>query len=240
MIGVPPGIVPHFANGPTFMEVRQLEGHLHVPRLAKGIVVFARDPASHRGRGLERNVVRALRNKGLATCQVDLLESNESFEDEKADDAALLADRLNAVLVFLALQPQTAELQVAVIGYEKAAAAALRLAIRRPRTVHAVVSLCGQLGNVARDLGKLQAPTLLVVPGKDPSLLECNQQAFWSIRATSQLAVVRGAGRLFAESGTCVACQDLVAAWCVRHLGSDRPSIEKAELIHHYRGGFAL
>ncbi len=72
----------------------------------------------------------------------------------------------------------------------------------RPRVpVAAVVSRGGRPDLAADRLAGVRAPTLLVVGGEDPLVLDLNRRAGALLRCENRLTVVEGAGHLFEEPG---------------------------------------
>jgi hypothetical protein len=63
---------------------------------------------------------------------------------------------------------------------------------------------------------------MFIAPGRDAEMVREHEAAFWRLNCSSQLIVIRKASRHFAESGTLLACQELVSAWCRRHLRRER------------------
>lgn len=62
------------------------------------------------------------------------------------------------------------------------------------------------------------APTLLIVGGHDEVVLDLNRRAQKELRCENNLAVVRGASRLFEEPGTLDAAAGLARDWFTSHL----------------------
>src|SRR5687768_15488805 len=78
----------------------ELEGTLGVPPKASGIVLFAHGSGSSRHSSRNRYVARELRDAGLATLLLDLLNAAEEKEDNRTRalrfDIGMLAGRLVA------------------------------------------------------------------------------------------------------------------------------------------------
>jgi putative phosphoribosyl transferase len=66
----------------------------------------------------------------------------------------------------------------------------------------------------------VRAPTLLIVGGTDTEVLELNRRAAALLRCPHDLAVVPGAGHLFAEAGALEQVAELAVDWFATHLGS--------------------
>ena len=200
------------------VDVRQLEGHLYVPTPATGIAVIA-DAFPQSGlRSITHSIEARLRRSHLGTCQIGLLDREELGRLWLQNDVPLLANRFAAVLHYLKKQEETAHLPIALVGNQQAAAAALMAATEYPEWVQAVVCVAGNPDAATAILARVATPTILVVPSKSESLLQSNQRAFWKLRCTSQLAVIRDAGPRFAELDALLACRNVIAQWCARYL----------------------
>jgi putative phosphoribosyl transferase len=200
----------------------ELVGDLVVPAGAAGVVLFAHGSGSSRHSPRNRLVAGALRRVGLATLLLDLLTPAEEERDrvtaELRFDVALLAERLIAATDLLLAEPATASLPVGLFGASTGAGAALITAAERPETVAAVVSRGGRPDLAGDHLGRVRAPTLLIVGGRDQLVLELNRQAQARLAAPSRLEVVPGATHLFEEPGALEQVARLAAAWFTEHL----------------------
>jgi putative phosphoribosyl transferase len=200
----------------------ELVGDLVVPAGAAGVVLFAHGSGSSRHSPRNRLVAGALRRVGLATLLLDLLTPAEEERDrvtaELRFDVALLAERLIAAADLLLAEPATAGLPLGLFGASTGAGAALIAAAERPETVAAVVSRGGRPDLAGDHLGRVRAPTLLIVGGQDQLVLELNRQAQARLAAPSRLEVVPGATHLFEEPGALEQVARLAAAWFTEHL----------------------
>jgi putative phosphoribosyl transferase len=200
----------------------ELVGDLVVPAGAAGVVLFAHGSGSSRHSPRNRLVAGALRRVGLATLLLDLLTPAEEERDrvtaELRFDVVLLAERLIAATDLLLAEPATASLPVGLFGASTGAGAALITAAERPETVAAVVSRGGRPDLAGDHLGRVRAPTLLIVGGRDQLVLELNRQALARLAAPSRLEVVPGATHLFEEPGALEQVARLAAAWFTEHL----------------------
>jgi putative phosphoribosyl transferase len=199
-----------------------LEGTLHVPEGARGIVLFAHGSGSSRFSPRNRFVARVLGEAGLATLLLDLLTEDEEAQDDI--DAHLrfnipfLAERLGAATDWLARRPAMSHLRIGYFGSSTGAAAALVAAADRVGTIGAVVSRGGRPDLAGDALEHVYAPTLLVVGGDDLDVIELNQSALMMLPGEKELTIVPGATHLFEEPGTLDEVARLAAAWFVRHL----------------------
>src|SRR5829696_3463481 len=180
-----------------------LDGDLATPTAAQGVVLFAHGSGSGRHSPRNRQVASALGRAGLATLLLDLL----TLEEEAADRASgrfrfnveLLAGRLGAAADWLAAEQWTAGLPVGLFGASTGAGAAL-------------------LAGAA--LGRVLAPTLLIVGALDPQVLELNRAALDRLGSEASLEIVPGASHLFEEPGTLEQVAELAVGWFTRWLAT--------------------
>jgi alpha-beta hydrolase superfamily lysophospholipase len=86
--------------------------------------------------------------------------------------------------------------------------------------VGAVVSRGGRPDLAGDALDRVRAPTLLIVGGRDPVVLDLNRQAYERLRTEKKLEVVPGATHLFEEPGTLERVAELAIDWFTQHLGN--------------------
>ena len=197
----------------------RLEGDLHVPEQAKGLVVFAHGSGSSRFSPRNRQVAEALAEHGLATLLFDLLGAEEDIAHAARFDIERLAGRLEATVAWAMRLPSLARLPLGLFGASTGAAAALAVAARLPRAVKAVVSRGGRpdlAGHTA--LGEVVAPTLLIVGAADTDVVALNKSALASMTHTVELVLVPGATHLFDEPGALEHVAELAGAWFRRWL----------------------
>src|SRR6267378_585485 len=203
----------------------QLEGDLALPSGARGLVVFAHGSGSSRFSPRNRAVAAALRAAGLGTLLVDLLTRDEERVDARTGhlrfDIRLLATRLVACIDWLAGRARTSDLRIGCFGASTGAAAALVAAAARPTSVAAVVSRGGRPDLAGPALSQVRAPTLLIVGGDDPEVLELNRQALQKLQGEKALVVIPGATHLFEEPGTLEQVADLARRWFLRWLAAE-------------------
>jgi putative phosphoribosyl transferase len=199
-----------------------LDGDLAVPDEARGVVLFAHGSGSSRRSSRNRHVAGALQAAGFATLLMDLLTAREEEQDARTRqwrfDIGLLSERLTGAVDVLAAHERTGALAVATFGASTGVAAALAAAAERPERVRAVVSRGGRPDLAGEALTRVTAPTLLVVGGRDPAVLELNQEATAHLRAVHELAVVPGATHLFEEAGALDRVVELTTGWLRRWL----------------------
>jgi dienelactone hydrolase len=201
-----------------------LQGDLVLPEGARGIVLFAHGSGSSRHSPRNRQVAARLNQAGLGTLLVDLLTPAEERLDlvtaHHRFDISLLARRLVGAIDWLR-GGQAESLPIGLFGASTGAAAALVAAAARPEDVAAVVSRGGRPDLAGPALSQVRAPTLLIVGGADPVVLELNKVAFELLQTEKQLLVIPGATHLFEESGALEEVARLAADWFTRHLGGE-------------------
>jgi len=198
-----------------------LEGTLTLPEGAYGVVLFAHGSGSGRHSPRNRYVAQRLNEAKLATLQVDLLTSDEEAIDLQTAhlrfDIALLAERLVGATDWLTQHPDTRPLPIGYFGASTGAGAALVAAVERPDVVAAVVSRGGRPDLAGSALGRVRAPTLLIVGGNDFPVVELNQRALAELRCEKRLAIVPGATHLFEEPGALDEVARLTREWFQRY-----------------------
>jgi len=202
----------------------ELDGDLHLPPHPLGMVVFAHGSGSSRHSPRNRQVAAVLQQAGAATLLMDLLTPEEEQADLRTGhlrfDIGLLARRLVAAVDWVAGQPWDAGAAIGLFGASTGAGAALVAAATRPEPVRAVVSRGGRPDLAGQALERVRAPTLLIVGGDDPTVVELNRDALGGLRAEKRLVVVPGASHLFEEPGKLAEVARLATAWFVEHLGA--------------------
>jgi putative phosphoribosyl transferase len=217
------GVVSNAVRVPA--ERVELLGDLALPDRVRGVVAFAHGSGSSRHSPRNRQVAAALQRAGYATLLMDLLTAEEEQTDERTRelrfDIALLAGRLTAAVDWLAGRPDTGSLPLALFGASTGAAAALVTAADRPNRVRLVIARGGRPDLAGDALGRVSAPTLMVVGSADPDVLRLNREAAARMTAVVDLQVVPDATHLFAEPGALEDVIDLAVTALDRYLPSE-------------------
>ncbi|HOA74241.1 MAG TPA: hypothetical protein PL151_02455 [Phycisphaerae bacterium] len=199
-----------------------LDGDLHVPHDARGLVLFAHGSGSSRHSHRNRFVAESLNGVGLAALLFDLLTADEEMVDRRTAqlrfDIRLLADRLVGATDWVCRQSDLSALGLGYFGASTGAAAAVFAAAERPDLVRAVVSRGGRPDLAAPVLEEIVAPTLLIVGGNDVGVIEVNRLAYDRLNAEKRLAIVPGATHLFEEPGALEQVAELAGEWFLSHL----------------------
>lgn len=194
-------------------------GHLTVPKLARGVVVFVHGSGSSRHSPRNQQVASVLNEAGIATLLFDLLTVEEADSRANVFDIELLSDRLIQVTKWLRTQTGLKELGVGYFGASTGAAAALWVAADIGMNIAAVVSRGGRPDLAKSRLSVVHAPTLLIVGGNDDVVLDLNRQASAQMNCRHEVAVIPGASHLFEESDTLQTAAELARDWFLKYLG---------------------
>jgi putative phosphoribosyl transferase len=197
-----------------------LDGELFVPDRPAGLVLFAHGSGSSRHSPRNRFVAGVLQEVRLATLLFDLLTSEEEAEPQAPlrFDIGLLARRLAAGSRWAAALPDI-DVRMGLFGASTGAAAALVTAASRPDLIDAVVARGGRPDLAGDALESVEAPTLLIVGGRDVEVLALNRRAQQRMRAPTRLEVVPEATHLFEEPGALDRVARLATEWFIGHLG---------------------
>jgi dienelactone hydrolase len=198
-----------------------LDGDLHVPERAVGLVIFAHGSGSSRFSSRNRQVAESLHDGGFATLLLDLLTRQEEMVDvrtaEYRFDIPRLGRRVVAATDWATAHPILGSLPVGYFGASTGAAAALIAAAERPE-VAAVVSRGGRPDLAGDALPVVRTPTLLIVGGEDEQVIALNEEAMRRMHAIVELAIVPGATHLFEEAGTLEEVERLALEWFRRYM----------------------
>ncbi|TIX50723.1 dienelactone hydrolase family protein [Alteraurantiacibacter aquimixticola] len=213
----PPGCSEVTLSGPL-----ELGAYLGVPEDAKGLVIFAHGSGSGRLSPRNNYVAGRLREAGLATLLLDLLNPAEEADRRNVFDIPLLASRLRLAVDWAAQREDIAHLRPAYFGASTGGGAAIRAAAGDER-IAAIVSRGGRPDLAgANALATVKTPTLLIVGSLDGIVIELNRDAASAMHCEKRLAIVEGAGHLFEEPGTLDEVVQLAAAWFLHHLQGER------------------
>jgi len=182
---------------------------LNVPAAATGVVIFAHGSGSSRHSPRNRYVADVLNQAGLATLLIDLSG----------------AESLVAITRWLSHRPEVEGLKIGYFGASTGAALALVAAVEIPDLIHAVVSRGGRIDLAGEALSTVQAPTLAIVGGNDPVVLELNLKALAQMRCPKSLEIIPGAGHLFEEPGALEQVATLARDWFAGSFAASRATI---------------
>jgi putative phosphoribosyl transferase len=195
-----------------------LPGTLDVPVEAKGLAAFAHGSGSSRLSPRNIFVAQSLQGEGVGTLLFDLLTEREDLFYRTRFDVDLITERLIGTTRWLMARPEARDLPLGYFGASTGAAAALRAAAVMKSEVKAVVSRGGRPDLAMDALPDVEAPTLLIVGGRDEVVLRMNEKALASLGGIKDLAIVPGATHLFEEPGTLEEVARVAGEWFRRYL----------------------
>ena len=197
-----------------------LEGTLTIPQGVVGIVLFAHGSGSSRLSPRNTYVAKALQKAGIGTLMFDLLSEDEATDRENVFDIDFLGHRLVDATRWLRSQNNYAKYPIGYFGASTGAAAAL-VAAARDSSIKAVVSRGGRPDLAMKALGRVKAPTLLIVGGEDSPVIKMNEEALERLTCEKKMKIVSGATHLFEEPGTLEEVVRLACGWFANHLTND-------------------
>jgi putative phosphoribosyl transferase len=193
------------------------------PDHAIGLVVFACVSSFSRNNPRNRYVADVLKRGNLCTIIADLLTEDEEIADINGDlqlDLRLLSRRIVAITDWIVQQPSLCQLPIGYCASGTAAAAALAAATERSNIVRAVVSSGGRPDLAGPWLGRVHAPTLFTVGGKDSLALGFNYSSMIPFPRETVVGFERidGAGGELEEEGALEKSALLALDWFSRYL----------------------
>jgi len=194
-----------------------LLANLNQPAEPEALVIFAHGSGSSRLSPRNNFVADVLNQHNITTLLVDLLTPSEEEVYETRFDIDFLTDRLIRVTEKALEQIAFDHLPIGFFGASTGAAAALDAAAFLGTTIKAIVSRGGR-ADLAKNLDKIEAPTLLIVGSRDTEVINLNQQAYDKIEGKKKLQIVEGATHLFEEPGALDQVANLAADWFDVHL----------------------
>jgi len=205
------------------LEGIQLSGTLSVPTHAGGLILFVHGSGSGRHSPRNQFVAQILQSHGLATLLFDLLTANEEQVDQRTSryrfDIRLLTERLIGTTHWIQKIPSVRDLPIGYFGASTGAAAALIATAQLHPQISAVVSRGGRPDLAGEFLKRVEAAVLLIVGGKDETVVRMNQEAMQMLGCEEkQLDIVPGATHLFEEEGTLEIAARHAADWFERTL----------------------
>jgi putative phosphoribosyl transferase len=200
----------------------ELSGTLRLMPETRGLVIFAHGSGSSRHSPRNQSVAGALEQRNLGTLLFDLLteeeEQAEAYTRHLRFDIAFLAERLAGATKWTLDRATTRDTCVGYFGSSTGAAAALMAAAEMGDDIGAVVSRGGRPDLAGDALGRVNAPTLLIVGEKDTPVMPLNEAAYDRLNCEKALRIVPGATHLFEEPGTLESVAEMASDWFANHL----------------------
>lgn len=192
----------------------EMDGMLRLPQEQLGVVLFASGTGSNRIKPPNDYVGSVLRSARLGTLWLELFTPQEARSLQAGVDVELLTQRLGAACDWLQQHETTRDLPIGMFGASTGAAAVMQLAAARGRAISAIVSRGGRPDLAGHGmLGKISAPTLLIVGGLDDGGVGLNRTAYAALRCKKRLEIIPGATRSFEEPGSLEVVARLARGW---------------------------
>lgn len=200
----------------------KLDGILHIPKDATGLVLFVHGSGSSRFSTRNQRVASFLNQARIATLLFDLLtpeeEEIDSHTSELRFNIDLLTSRLLVATDWCVKQLVTHNLKIGYFGASTGAAAALIAAAKQTSHIKAVVSRGGRPDLANEYLPLVKAPTLLLVGENDIPVIKLNNDAFSQITCIREIKIIPGATHLFEEPGRLDLVADESKKWFLKYL----------------------
>lgn len=202
-----------------------LEGLLHIPKQAQGIVIFVHGSGSSRFSPRNQFIARELQHIHFATLLFDLLTPQEEVIDDRTAqlrfDIPFLAKRLVTVTQWVKHNPLLKKIPVGYFGASTGGGAALVAAAQLADLINAIVSRGGRPDLAGESLRYVEAPTLFIVGGDDDIVIALNKKALAELHCEKKLEIVPGATHLFEEPGKLEQVAELAKEWFKTYLNGE-------------------
>ena len=196
-----------------------MDGVLWLPEDPVGIVLLADSRGGYRIKPPIDYVGSVLRNARLGTLWLDLLSPQDDDGERMRVDTDVLTRRLQAACEWLWKNDGTRDLPVGLLGSSNGAAAVLQLAAMLGPKVFAIVLRGGRPDLTTHgSLGKIHAPTLLIVGSLDDNVVGVNRTAYAALRCKKRLEIIPGATHSFEEPGSLEVVARLARAWFLQNV----------------------
>ena len=179
---------------------------------AVAMVIFAHGSGSSHLSPRNNFVADILNQNHISTLLADLLTPEEDKIYENRFNIDLLTDRLIRLTEKAMEQFAFDYLPIGYFGASTGAASALDAAAFLGDKIKAVVSRGGR-PDLAKNIAKVKAPTLLIVGSLDTEVIDLNKKAYDQLGGDGKIEIVDGASHLFEEPGTLNEVANLASAW---------------------------
>jgi len=203
-----------------------LDGVLSIPSNAHGVVLLAQGSRNIENIDYYGAMADALHEAAMATLYVPLLTEDEESLDKETQffrfNISILHQRIIGIAGWLINTLETQKLAIGYFGTGVTGAAALVAAAVRPDPVHAIVAGSARTDLAQPYLGRMLAPTCLIVGESDSAILHMNREALAQIpakvEASKKLESIAGAVGLFDAPEGIQKVARLVGQWFARYL----------------------
>jgi putative phosphoribosyl transferase len=195
----------------------ELEALFESPPVPRGIVVFAHGSASSRHSSRSQFLARSLWLHGFASLVVDLLDADDC--GGRRPDLDVFEARLRRAVRWVRSTHAASPLPIGLCGAGAGSTAAFQLAAALGPRIAAVVSR-GARGNFApaEVMRRVQAPTLLIVPGREPGALALHEEAWEQLQGPKSMHIVPCAAHALDDPEPLAIAAEQAARWFERHM----------------------
>ena len=191
-----------------------VEGDLHAPQGADGLVVLVHGSGATRRDRANDVVAQRLEQARFATLLVDLLEGCETHDRHNVFDISLQAERLLGVLRWARAAPEARDLPIGLFGSDIGAGIVL-VAAAKAESVRAIVCRGGRPDTALYHVAHVNAPTLFI---DDDPLAGWVDSAYRAARGDKELVRVHSVSHVYAEAAAIEAVARHAERWFLRHL----------------------
>ncbi len=201
-----------------------LHGILQLPEQAHGLVLLAQGIVRtelHPHRSILA-LANALHERNIATFQVDLFTTEERKIDQETgyfrQNTDIMQQRLIGMADWFLEHTETQNLSIGYFGIDEAGAAALIAAAERPDVVAAVVAAGATLHLAGSYLPTVLAPTLLIAPAQDTTILREQQEILAQLKAEKHAEQIAGVSTLLGDARALAEVARLAGDWFDKRL----------------------
>ena len=189
-----------------------IAGNLAHAEDAQAFVIFVHSIGSNHSSAKNNFVTDVLNQNHISTLIVDLLTEEEGKEALHTTHIELLKTRLIRVTQKVIEQFAFDDLPIGYFGIGSGAAAALEASVFLGDTIKAIVSQSGQT-NLALNLDKVTAPTLLIGSSSDNDVIRSDKNAYMVLSCDKKIEIVNSDSGSLEEPAALNEVANLASAW---------------------------
>jgi len=200
-----------------------LDAELQVPAGATGLIVLTQAGGRPRYAQRVQSLAECMLREGYGILIMDLLTEEEAeigkdSGDSECFEEAMLDERLDDSLTWLADQPETMGLAVGLFGIGPGARAIFPAAVAHPVEIAAVVAAGLDAPPDARALRALQSPALIVAGEQEGPESEAARTTYGLIAARKRIEIIPGCSLGREDSRTSEKLARLASHWYGQHM----------------------
>jgi hypothetical protein len=176
------------------------------------LVILVQGGSTSRADARQRMVASRLREAGLSTLALDLLDAQESRNRRNVTDAELQAERL------LRVSAQDAHSSIGYYATGSGVSATLLAAAADPGQASALVLIDGNPDAATFWLPRIVAPTLVIAHGDEAACGDRLRSIYGCLAGPTQIRMVPQTGDAVVDAQAELASLDAARHWLSRHL----------------------